>query len=100
MRSYPKLYIDGSWVDPSSDETIDVINASTEDVMGSIPAGTAADVDQAVAAAVAAFGPWSATEPKERVGYVAAIAEAWPPASRTSPRPSPARSACRSSSRS
>jgi acyl-CoA reductase-like NAD-dependent aldehyde dehydrogenase len=36
-----KLYIGGQWVDPGSDGTIDVINASTEEVMGRIPEGTA-----------------------------------------------------------
>ena len=54
-----ELYIGGEWVDPSSDGTIDVVNASTEEVMGRIPEGTPEDVDRAVAAAQAAFEPWS-----------------------------------------
>ncbi|MGK2933269.1 MAG: aldehyde dehydrogenase family protein, partial [Solirubrobacterales bacterium] len=44
-------FIGGTWTEPASDETIEVINATTEETMGSVPAGTAADVDAAVAAA-------------------------------------------------
>src|SRR6478736_5260513 len=43
--------------------------------MGSIPEGTAADVDRAVAAAVKAFPAWSATSPSDRAKYVQAISE-------------------------
>ena len=53
MREYDKFYIDGAWVEPDGTGTIDVINASTEEVMGSIPEGTATDIDRAVAAAKA-----------------------------------------------
>ena len=34
------LYIGGEWTAPDSDETIEVTNAATEQVMGSVPAGT------------------------------------------------------------
>ena len=50
-----KLFIDGSWVPSTGTGSIDVINSATEEVMGRIPEGTAADVDRAVAAAKAAF---------------------------------------------
>lgn len=75
MQRYNDLYIDGAWVTPVGTGTIDVMNAATEAVMGSIPAGTSADVDRAVAAASAAFGDWAATRPGDRVTYVQAIAE-------------------------
>ncbi len=75
MRDFTDLYIDGAWVASESSDTIEVINASTEEVMGHIPEGTAGDVDRAVAAASAAFDAWAATSPKERGGYVAALAE-------------------------
>ena len=75
MQQYDKLYIDGSWVEPDGTGTIDVINASTEEVMGSIPEGSATDVDRAVAAAVKAFPEWSATSPNDRAKYVQALAE-------------------------
>ena len=49
-------------------EKIEVVNAATEEVMGSIPAGNAEDADAAVRAARAAFDSWSTTPPDERAG--------------------------------
>jgi acyl-CoA reductase-like NAD-dependent aldehyde dehydrogenase len=69
-----KLYIDGEWVDPAGKETIDVVNASTEEVMGRIPQGTPEDVDRAVAAARRAFETWSQTEMVERAELLRAVA--------------------------
>ncbi len=69
-------YIGGGWTPPASGpsgETIDVVNAATEEVMGRVPAGTPADVDAAVAAARAAFEPWSQTPLEERVALCTAI---------------------------
>ncbi len=51
-------FIGGVWLEPSSSETIEVINSFTEEVMGSVPAGTAEDVDAAVEAARAALPAW------------------------------------------
>ena len=51
MRDHDKIYIDGAWVPSTGTGSIEVVNASTEQVMGSIPEGTAEDVDKAVAAA-------------------------------------------------
>ncbi len=75
MQLHDKLYINGQWTAPSSSKSIDVINASTEEVMGRVPEGTQADVDKAVAAARAAFGPWSTTPAAERAGYLSKIHE-------------------------
>jgi acyl-CoA reductase-like NAD-dependent aldehyde dehydrogenase len=69
-----KLFIGGEWVEPSGTETIDVLNASTEEVMGRIPQGTPEDVDRAVAAARAAFESWSQTELVERAELIRAAA--------------------------
>ncbi|MCO1582470.1 aldehyde dehydrogenase family protein [Crossiella sp. SN42] len=49
-----------------ANELIEVINPATEQVIGSVPAGTAADVDAAVRAAHAAFPAWAATPLAER----------------------------------
>ena len=68
-----KHYIGGAWTEPASDEMIDVINPTTEKVMGQVPAGTAADVDAAVAAANGALESWSALEPADRAGICTAI---------------------------
>ena len=69
-----KLFVGGEWVDPTGPETIDVVNASTEEVMGRIPQGTPADVDRAVAAARAAFEPWSQAGLAERAEVIRAVA--------------------------
>ena len=61
MRDHDTIYIDGAWVPSTGSGSIEVVNASTEQVMGSIPEGTAEDVDKAVAAAKAAFETWGRT---------------------------------------
>jgi aldehyde dehydrogenase (NAD+) len=61
-----KLYIGGAWVGPAATDTIPVENPATEEILGYVPAGTAADVDAAVAAARAAFDGWAATPMAER----------------------------------
>lgn len=71
-----ELYIDGEWVSPSNTETIDVINPATEQVLGTVPAGTDADVDAAVAAARKAFDPLiGVSERRERLDAVIAAME-------------------------
>ena len=70
------LYIDGAWVPSSGTGTIDVIDSTTEEVMGSVPEGTSEDVDRAVAAARAAFPAWSALPVEERTALTTKVAEA------------------------
>src|SRR3954468_14643729 len=70
-----KLYIGGEWVDPLGRGMLEVIDSTTERVMGSVPEGTAEDVDRAVAAARAAFEGWSTTPLDERVAACSAIAQ-------------------------
>jgi aldehyde dehydrogenase (NAD+)/betaine-aldehyde dehydrogenase len=71
-----RFYIGGEWVEPSGSATIEVINSTTEEVMGRIPEGTPEDVDRAVAAARAAFETWSQTPVAERADWCARIAQA------------------------
>jgi betaine-aldehyde dehydrogenase len=66
MQRYEKLYINGQWVPSRSGRSIEVVNAATEEVMGSIPAGTAEDADAAARAARGAFAGWAATPVAER----------------------------------
>jgi aldehyde dehydrogenase (NAD+) len=73
MKVYDKLYIGGEWVPPSGKGSFDVVNASTEEVMGKVPAGDATDVARAVKAARAAFDGWSRTPVAERVEYLQKI---------------------------
>jgi len=70
MKTYDKIYIGGEWVPSKGEGAIDVISASTEEVMGSIPAGHKDDVDAAVAAAQAAFPSWSQASVEERVEWL------------------------------
>lgn len=70
MRVQQKFYINGKWVDPVGTETLEVVNASTEEVMGTVPAGAAEDANRAVEAAAAAFETWGMTTPQERQGYL------------------------------
>ncbi|ROP37961.1 aldehyde dehydrogenase family protein [Saccharothrix texasensis] len=55
---------------------IEVVNPTTEEVVGTVRAGTVGDVDTAVIRAVAAFPAWSATAPDSRLALVRAIADA------------------------
>lgn len=67
------LYIDGRWVEPDGRDTIEVHDPATEAVIGSVPAGSSADVDRAVAAARVAFDPGvSVTERRDRVSRLVA----------------------------
>jgi aldehyde dehydrogenase (NAD+) len=76
-----KLYIDGKWVDASSDEELEVINPATEGVITKVPQAAVDDVDRAVEAARGAFedGPWPRMSPRERsdrlTRFVQAIAD-------------------------
>lgn len=71
-----KLFIGGQWVAPSSKETLEVHNAGTGEVMGRVPAGTAKDIDAAVAAARAAFDSWSQLPAAERGAYLEKVSAA------------------------
>jgi acyl-CoA reductase-like NAD-dependent aldehyde dehydrogenase len=68
-----KLFIGGEWVEPAGDGTIEVVNPTTEEVIGRVPEGTAEDADRAVRAARAAFDAWSRTPAEERANYCAQI---------------------------
>lgn len=70
-----QFYINGAWVDPATPEVIDVINPATEESVGQISAGSAADVNKAVAAAKAAFESYSRFSVKERVDLLTEVRE-------------------------
>jgi aldehyde dehydrogenase (NAD+) len=77
MFTRDELFIGGDWVRPTGTGHIDVVSASTEELIGRAPDGTAADIDAAVRAARAAFdsGPWPRLEPSERAKVLAALSE-------------------------
>ena len=76
MKSYDKFYIGGEWVPSTGSDTMDVTNSATEEVVSTVPMGTAADVDAAAKAAKAAFPSWSETPTDVRAKYVRDIGTA------------------------
>ena len=70
-------YIDGRFVAAHSGRLIDVIDPATQQVIGQVGDGDAADVDAAVAAARRAFdaGPWVETTGQERGRMLFRIAQ-------------------------
>lgn len=73
----PKLgqFINGKVVPSHSSETFDVIDPATEQIITQVPSGNAQDVDDAVAAAVAAQKTWGKTTPRERSEVLHKIAD-------------------------
>ena len=70
-----QLYIGGEWVDPAGGGgVLEVIDSTTEQVMGRVVEATPGDVDRAVAAARSAFEVWSQTTIAEREEACRAIA--------------------------
>ena len=59
MHNFTQFYIDGAWVQPLKASPMQVINPATEQVVGTISIGSAADVDRAVKAARKAFAKQS-----------------------------------------
>ena len=68
-------YIGGKWVDSKGGKPHDVINPATEEAASTIVLGTAADVDDAVAAAREALKSWSQTTREERLDLLNRIVE-------------------------
>lgn len=76
MTTYDKIYINGQWVSSKGTGTISVFDSVTEEVMATIPDGTADDVAVAAAAARAAFDSWSTLPAEERAKYMNRIGDA------------------------
>lgn len=69
------LFIDGKSTPSVSDETIDVANPATGEVIARIQSANATDVASAVQAADRAFEGWTATSGKERARLMHAAAD-------------------------
>lgn len=67
---HDRFYIGGQWVDASDHDMLDVVDSSTGQVIGQVPAGTSADAEKAIQAAHAAFEGWSQTSPEERAALL------------------------------
>jgi len=66
-------YVDGSWIQAASGETLEVDNPATLEIIGKVPKLSALETRRAIEAANAAFPAWSRRTAKER----AAILRRW-----------------------
>ena len=75
MLVFEKFLIGGRWVTPHGSGWFDVHDASTEEVVGRVPAGDAVDADHAARAARGAFERWALAKPKDRAEALRSIAD-------------------------
>ncbi|MFK3980836.1 aldehyde dehydrogenase family protein [Micromonospora sp. NPDC050397] len=68
-------WINGETVAGTDQNPLTVTNPANGDIVAEVSAGSAADVDLAVAAARAAFPGWAATSPAERAAVLHRVAE-------------------------
>jgi betaine-aldehyde dehydrogenase len=78
VQTYDKFFIGGKWVEPAGTGTLEVHSPATQELVGSVPDSTNADMDRAVAAAREAFdlGPWPRLSPGERADYIGKLSAA------------------------
>ena len=67
MSDKKKFYINGKWVSPKSNKSIQVINPATEEACAEISLGSKEDVNDAVLSAKEAFKTWAFSSKKERL---------------------------------
>ena len=77
MYNYNKCYINGQWHSVTDGQKIDVIQPSTEKVIGQITLANKTDVDKAVFAAKSAFINFSKTSKVERISLLEKIIEVY-----------------------
>lgn len=65
-----KNYINGEWQRSGTSDQLAVENPATSEILAQVPLSPAAVVDEAVAAAAAAFATWRRVPPTERVQYL------------------------------
>ena len=75
MNVRDTLYIDGKWRPSTGTATIDVLSATSGEVIGRVPDASQDDVDAACGAARAAFLPWAATPMAERLALIRRLEE-------------------------
>ena len=68
-------WVGGEWADAVEGGTQDVLNPATGEVIATVPAGSAKDVDRAVAAAKEAYVAFRDTTPGERAAMLLALAD-------------------------
>jgi len=70
MTVYDSHYISGAWHKAQNPAVLQVHDSTTEEVMATVPQGTADEAAQAVLAARAAFPAWSELSVEERCVYI------------------------------
>ncbi len=70
-----RMFINGKWVLAEGGASFDVINPADQSVVATVTNGAVPEVEQAVAAADAAFREWSVLAPKDRGRFLLAIQE-------------------------
>ncbi len=76
LKHPDRVFIDGAWVKPATDNMIEVISPNSEEVVIRVAEAREPDIDRAVAAAREAFdeGPWPHLSHAERADMLRAIA--------------------------
>ena len=75
MEQRTQFYIDGQWIAPAGQGSIEVFSPTDGALLATVPQGNAADADAAVKAARRAFDAWSVTPAAERAAYLKKIQE-------------------------
>jgi len=70
-----KNYIDGEWVESTTDRLLDITNPATDAVIGQVPLSTRSEMDAAVESAQEAWWDWRSTPPIVRSRYMFKIKE-------------------------
>jgi betaine-aldehyde dehydrogenase len=74
LPAHRGLYFGGAWHDPESGRFDETLNPGTGESLGRVAAGSASDVDVAVAAARRGFAEWRDVVPQERAQILRQIA--------------------------
>jgi aldehyde dehydrogenase (NAD+) len=77
LKNHSRLFIGGRWVTPLSTNTIDVVEAHSEQVIGRVPDAGPADIDAAVSTARDAFdrSDWSQRPVGDRIAAVQRLSD-------------------------
>jgi succinate-semialdehyde dehydrogenase/glutarate-semialdehyde dehydrogenase len=76
MSEHVRMWIGGAWVDAEGGATFEATSPSTGEVIGTVPEGTRADAQRAIAAANEAWPAWAARSAFKRAAAMKRVAEA------------------------
>jgi len=70
MKTIDKIYVNGAFMTPHGKEVFDLINPSTNEIIGKVTLGDEEDTRLAIASAREAFKQFSKTTKEERIAYL------------------------------